>query len=189
MLLKSLGKELGSDPGNAFLFTQPLLLPLGKIAFPILLFFFLYPYHIAVGNIFSELFLFFRLQDIYKFQMPDPSFFVKMASFGFLGFFIYYSFFWFYESSFGFFSGLWINPQSNILHYSRSNLLSRSIISIPLRDISSVNFHMTGFFRFLGWGNLEINLKSGENYVFKGLGQVKSSWKKIIAILNETTHL
>jgi hypothetical protein len=122
-----------------------------------------------LGTFFFDAVSFFRLQEIYNFDLPAPAFYDRLALIILAAAGGLYGGYFLIKQLQALFSTLIIDTKKERIYYLESYLLYRRLHTIPFNTIASITLRQELISRIFGIGGILISMTSGERIMIRSI--------------------
>ncbi len=163
-------RRIGLKKKNAVLTTwQPIIWVFIKTAVITAGIYFLLQFRSRLGRFFFDAVAFFRLEEIYNFDLPEPAFYDRLALIILAAAAGLYGGYLLLRQLQALFSTLIIDTTGERVHYLESYLVFRRLHTIPFNSVNSITLQQELISRIFGIGGILISTTSGERIMIRSI--------------------
>lgn len=175
IVINSFIKKFKVDKEDLSFYCQSILMILIKIAIFVILVIKIYPLYKTVGEYLKIGFNFFKIEEIYKFKMPDIKFFYQVSKILIIALFCYHGFYFFKKQIEGIFSSIIIDNQNNKIYLIKSYLIKNDLYIFLKSDVSPVVIRQNIISKIFNTGTIILQKKDDERISISSIANIKKA--------------
>jgi hypothetical protein len=182
---KEIRKNISENFNSEYYYWQPWYFIFIKIIIGIFIIIFIYNLHVDIGRLMFKGFSFFKLDEIFKFKVPDENFFIKISKYLFLIIIIYHSFLFFIPQIRGLFSSLVVCKTQKSFYYVNNKILSKHFFVFNFNTINNIQLKQNFLLKYLNIGTIIISKNDSKEIIIKSVYKAADAIKNINEVLTK----
>jgi hypothetical protein len=175
IIINSFTKRFKVNKEDLSYYCQSILMIIVKTAVFIILIVKIYPLYKIAGDYIKIGFNFFKIEEIYKFKMPDIKFFYLVSRILIIGLIAYHGFYFLKKQAEGIFSSIIIDNKNNKIYLIKSCLIKNDLYIFSKSDVSPVLIRQNIISKIFNIGTIILQKKDDEKISISSISDIKKA--------------